>query len=159
MKKSATNQKQKTKATAFLPSDYIMSSLDIADAAEMDHEEVLRDLMELGPGPIGRGGFIALVEEDDSTSTERQCLLNLQAVLIYVELLDRAFESYKIGKIILSRFFELAANPSTIPMSLYVEMAENLEEDLETMERFIDHLYACEAERSKAAWSSSQSQY
>jgi hypothetical protein len=144
MKKAAKNQKQQVEKTTFLPSDYIMSSIDIAEAVGMDHQATQRDLFRFTRNyNTQTDGYVGIISGNDDEDDDEVYMFDIKALMEYADYLDRVYDSQDLGRKILSRFFYLASSPSEFPTVDYYSLWHKKSCEIEEISKFINRLQAC----------------
>lgn len=142
MKKAATSMNHKCRETEFLPSDYIMSSLDIADALAEDHREVFELIQEVmnERGPLDNGYVYAVNVKIDGIPTS-VFLLDLGAVIQLAEYLSDGDGSD--GRALLKRYFDLARSGKVLSVRVFMEVLLDMYESQTAIDSFIKRIKAC----------------
>lgn len=143
MKKEAKTQKQKTKEIQLIPSDYIMSSLDIAEALNRDHKEVYELIEEyIGLGTFSDKGYLYPVFVRFKGVPTNVFLLDLEAVLDLAEDIS-SDDGSEVGRAILTRYFELARTGKILSSEIYMGVWSKIQLRQMESEAFAKRVMAC----------------
>ena len=127
----------------FIPSDYIMSSIDMAIAIDADHEEfciMISDYMK--PEVIRQGcAYPATVPFGDSVM--HMYLFDMNAVLEICESIGDVDDNPDAGRVILQRFFKLAYRCETILSDIYAYIAKQIQYDQISRNEFLNKIWSC----------------
>lgn len=141
--KKAKNQ---TKTTSnFILSDYIMSSHDIAKAINLDHDKMMKRIFEVHRlGGVLIDYYFRPVLADINNEPIQVYLFDFETVSDLAGYIARKGDNVReMRQKILMRYFELAANPTTISEDLYRSIYRKMTDESERFQRFQERVRNC----------------
>lgn len=128
---------------AFIPSDFIMSSIDIANAINMNHDNLYQKIGEyIGYEAIERGYFYP-VSFPLGNYIVPMYLLDLDAVIEISETIEEVEDCPDAKRTILQKYFELAYCCKTISQEIYLSIANKIHDDQIRKKEFLNKMWSC----------------